>query len=248
MAARNQLRVLRNHPGLSKFCIPSERIIYKKDKHVQLGVGSYGRVVELDIHGTICAGKMMHEVLVAQGRDSDKIAQKYVEECKLMSDIRHPNVVQFLGLCFLPGESSLPVLVLELLLTSFDDLLEKKPKKENRIPLCIKRSILADVAKGLIYLHNHDPPVIHRDLSARNVLLNSSMQAKISDLGNARIIDLRIAQKSMTRMPGAPTYMPPEASEGKPEGYGPQLDSFSFGHLTLFAVTQVRTPTPPINS
>ena len=234
MAARHQLRALRNHPGLNRFCIPSEKITCR-DR--QIGAGSYGRVVELNIDGTICAGKIMHEVLI-QGKE---ILQKYVEECQLMSDIRHPNIVQFLGLCFLPN-SSVPVLVLERLLTSFDDLLDKKPKEENRIPLCIKRSILADVAKGLIYLHNRNPPVIHRDLSARNVLLNSSMQAKISDLGNARIIDFRLAQRSMSRMPGAPTYMPPEAFGDKSQCYGPQLDSFSFGHLTLFAVTQVSSP------
>ena len=49
--------------------------------------------------------------------------------------------------------------------------------------------MLADVSKGLVYLHNRSSPIIHRDLSATNILLNSAMVAKISDLGNSRIID-----------------------------------------------------------
>ena len=173
----------------------------------------------------------MHDSLI-QG---EILVSKYVEECKLMSDIRHPNLVQFLGLCFLP-HSPLPVIVMERLLTSFDDLLETNPN----IPLCLKRSILADVAKGLTYLHSRKPVVIHRDLSATNVLLDSSMHAKISDLGNARIIDFCSTQR-MSSIPGAAVYMPPEAISENCQ-YGPRLDSFSFGHLTLFAVTQVSSP------
>ncbi len=73
-----------------------------------LGVGSYGSVDEVEVDGLICAGKKIHEVLLNAG--AEFIAQKYVEECQLMSDMRHPHIVQFLGLCFLE-DSALPVLV-----------------------------------------------------------------------------------------------------------------------------------------
>ena len=145
-------------------------------------------------------------------------------------------MVQFLGLCFLEG-SALPVLVMERLDSSLDELLEDAPG----LPLALKRSLLADVARGLLYLHTRNPPVVHRDLSARNVLLTSSLVAKISDLGNARIVDLRPGQlaRTLTHLPGTQSYMPPEALvEGS--RYGPQLDIFSFGHLALFTLTQVR--------
>ena len=150
--------------------------------------------------------------------------------------MRHPHVVQFLGLCFLDG-SALPVLVMERLDSSLDELLEDAPG----LPLPLKRSLLADVARGLLYLHTRNPPVVHRDLSARNVLLTSSLVAKISDLGNARIVDLRPGQlaRTLTHLPGTHSYMPPEALvEGS--RYGPRLDIFSFGHLALFTLTQVR--------
>ena len=156
-----------------------------------------------------------------------------------MTEMRHPHIVQFLGLCFLEG-SALPVLVMERLDSSLDHLLETSPG----LPLALKLSLLTDVARGLVYLHTHDPPVVHRDLSSKNVLLTSSLVAKISDLGNARIVNLQPGQlaRTLTRIPGTLVYMPPEAFD---EGsrYGPQLDIFSFGHLALFALTQVRRET-----
>ena len=153
-----------------------------------------------------------------------------------MAEMRHPHVVQFLGLCFLEG-STLPVLVMERLDSSLDVLLENTPG----LPLTLKQSLLVDVVRGLLYLHTRNPPVVHRDLSARNVLLTSSLVAKVSDLGNARIINLQPGQlaRTLTRMPGAMAYMPPEAFDELSQ-YGSRLDIFSFGHLTLFTLTQVR--------
>ena len=155
---------------------------------------------------------------------------------QVMAELRHPHIVQFLGLCFLEG-SVLPVLVMEQLDSNLDNLLEGIPG----LPLAIKRSLLADVIRGLLYLHTRHPPVIHRDLSCRNVLLTSSLVAKISDLGNARIVNLRPGQlaRTLTRIPGTFVYMPPEAFDESSQ-YGPRLDIFSFGHLALFTLTQVR--------
>ena len=153
-----------------------------------------------------------------------------------MAEMRHPHIVQFLGVCFLEG-STLPVLVMERLDSSLDDLLETSPG----LPLALKQSLLADVARGLLYIHTRNTPIVHRDLSARNVLLTSSLVAKISDLGNARIVNLQSGQlaRTLTRLPGTVSYMPPESFDGGSQ-YGPRLDIFSFGHLALFTLTQVR--------
>jgi len=159
-----------------------------------------------------------------------------LELLQMMAEMRHPHVVQFLGLCFLEG-SILPVLVMERLDSSLDDLLESTPG----LPLTLKQSLLVDVVRGLLYLHTRNPPVVHRDLSARNILLTSSLVAKVSDLGNARIVNLQPGQlaRTLTRIPGTMAYMPPEAFDQCSQ-YGPRLDIFSFGHLTLFTLTQVR--------
>ena len=122
---------------------------------------------------------------------------------------------------------------MEKLDTSLDDLLDK----EANIPLPVILSVLLDVACGLIYLHEFTPPIVHRDLTARNVLLKigPTIHAKIADLGNAMVVDpskLRMLSKA----PGTTSYMPPEALQEVPK-YDTQLDMFSFGHLALFALT-----------
>ena len=80
---------------------------------------------------------------------------------QVMTEMRHPHIVQFLGLCFLEG-SALPVLVIERMDSSLDELLETSPS----LPLSLKVSLLTDVARGLLYLHTRNPSVVHRDLSA----------------------------------------------------------------------------------
>lgn len=74
---------------------------------VRLGSGSYGEVEELCWNGTMCAGKCLHGALLDQQQHpatSSLVAEKFVAECKMIAQIRHPNVVQFLGLCFFPDD------------------------------------------------------------------------------------------------------------------------------------------------
>ena len=82
-----------------------------------------------------------------------------------MSSLRHPNITQFLGICFLP-DTQLPLLVMELLETSLDELLEHVPN----LPLSLKRCMLEDVTSGLLYLHDREPVVIHREECAADRL------------------------------------------------------------------------------
>ena len=154
--------------------------------------------------------------------------ERFQEECQLLSRIKHPNVVQFLGIHFEEG-SNLPVLVMEFLHCTLSECLERYGVLQERVSL----DILDDVATGLCYLHGHRPPIVHRDLSANNVLLSSDRRAKISDLGVAKILNLPPARMSqLTQCPGTPPYMPPEALEEDPE-YSTKLDCFSMGVMIL---------------
>ena len=204
----------------------------------RLGTGSYGAVYELNVQGTLCAGKQLHESLLDPQNiyQGDKILSRFVEECRIMASVRHPNIVQFLGLHFFQ-DSSHPILVMEKLAMSLDDLLMDAEKKKAILPLSLKVSILSDTAKGLAYLHNHKPQIIHRDLTSRNVLLTLAMQAKITDLGNALIIKSHAAVKAMTQAPGTAVYMPPEAMQMQPK-YDSAIDMFSYGHLALYTLIQ----------
>ena len=193
----------------------------------ELGHGSYATVLELEYMGLKCAGKKIHELLLKQG-DASYTVRRFEEECRLLSQVRHPNIVQFLGIYFLQKMKA-PILVMEFLPTNLTSCIEQF----NILPKEISYSILHDVALGLCYLHSQTPSIIHRDLSSNNVLLTSSMTAKISDLGVARILNLTPLQVSrMTQTPGTPAYMPPEVMVANPR-YDTSVDEFSYGILMI---------------
>ena len=193
----------------------------------ELGHGSYATVQELEYMGLKCAGKKIHDLLLRQG-DASYTLRRFEEECRLLSQARHPNIVQFLGVHFQRGVR-VPILVMEYLPTNLTSCIEQ----HGILPNEIGYSILDDVALGLYYLHSQTPPIIHRDLSSNNVLLTANMTAKISDLGVARILNLTPLQVSrMTQTPGTPAYMPPEVMVANPN-YDTSVDEFSYGILMI---------------
>ena len=205
----------------------------------ELGHGSYATVIELEYMGLKCAGKKIHDVLLRQG-DASYSVLRFEEECRLLSQIRHPNIVQFLGVYFQEGAQA-PILVMELLPTNLTNCI----KQYGIFPEEISYSILHDVAVALHYLHGQTPPILHRDLSSNNVLLTSNMKAKISDLGVARILNLTPLQVScMTQTPGTPAYMPPEVMTANPQ-YDTSIDIFSYGILIIHILSG-RWPEPQV--
>ena len=127
----------------------------------------------------------------------------------------------------------LPVMVMEKMQHSLRSLVEKY----DNIPLNVKLSILDEVCLGLRYLHSRNPPIVHRDLTPNNILLSYRLEAKITDLGVAKVMKTD-KQKTMTKVPGTPDFMPPEALSVRPV-YGPSLDVFSFGGVILNVITQL---------
>ena len=144
-----------------------------------------------------------------------------------MSQLRHPHIVQFLGVAYLPG-SPIPVLLMEKLQTSLDNLLETSPN----IPLDVKVHLLTGTAQGVVYLHSRDPPIAHRDLTARNILIDSGLTAKIADLGVARMVNIQPGQLAATN-----ACMPPETVQEDIQS-NTAIDIFSFGVVSLFTLTQ----------
>ena len=207
----------------------------------ELGHGSYATVLELRYAGLKCAGKKIHEILLQPtGTAISYTTRRFKEECRLLSKVRHPNIVQFLGVHFQAGLSA-PILVMEFLPTNLTTCIEKY----GILPDEISYSILYDVALGLCYLHSQTHPIIHRDLSSNNILLTPNMTAKISDLGVARIVNLSPLQVShMTGTPGTPAYMPPEVMVANPR-YNTSVDEFSFGILMIHIFSQ-RWPEPQL--
>ena len=204
-----------------------------------LGSGTYGSVIELTSAGETVAGKVFRMSSTVR---LQAIANRVCGELVMMIQLHHPNIVQCKGVSLLVDQA-LPVLLMEQLMSSLHAYL-LHPDNSN---LLVKRkvSVLYGTASGLDYLHSRTPAIIHRDLTAKNVLLDSELKAKIADFGNARIMDLDpdSSPETLTSLPGTLEYMPPEA-QGGGVTYDPSLDVFSFGHLSLFTITQ--TPVRPL--
>ena len=205
----------------------------------ELGRGAYGKVYEVKYCQTICAAKEIHSILIEDVGETERrlTIESFLRECRQCSTLRHPNIIQFLGVYYptrVGGADRirLPVMVMEMMadsLTSFVD-------KHEKIPVHIKYSIVHDVSLGLCYLHNHDPPIVHRDLSPNNILLTAHHVAKISDLGVAKVIKAD-SRKTMTKAPGTIDFMSPESIANSPV-YGPPMDVFSFAGIILHTFNQ----------
>ena len=195
-----------------------------------LGRGAYVIVEELDMNGTRCAGRRIHEIFLDNTSYWDQITTRFVLECKITSMLRHPHIVQFLGI-FYPVGSWLPTLVVEKMEYNLRDVL----KRTVNIEFAAKIAILHDVSKGLVYLHKCS--IIHRCLSEVHILFNSAMIVKISNSISTRIIPQGTASMTMTQCPGPLLYTAPEAFEVHPH-YGSGIDIFSFGVICLYTAIQ----------
>ena len=200
---------------------------------VVLGSGTYGSVIELTSAGETVAGKVFRMLSTVR---MPAITNRVCGELIMMTQLHHPTIVQCKGVSLLVDQP-LPVLLMERLMSSLHAYL-LHPDNSN-LPMGRKVSILHDTACGLDYLHSHTPAIIHRDLTAKNVLLDSELRAKIGDFGNSRTMDLDpdSSPETLTSLPGTLEYMPPEAQGGRVT-YDPSLDVFLFGHLSLFTITQ----------
>ena len=217
----------------------------------KIGHGAYGYVEEVEVNGVVCAAKKVHRVLLHHSNDGvEEFKQKFFKECVIMSKLRHPHIVQFLGVYFPPEDQRqseaeameasigaqqgllLPWLVMELLPMNLASFLEKD---YTEISYSVKASILLDISRGLYYLHSATPAIIHRDLTAKNILLTSALEAKIADFGVARITDPMCSTMSIG--PGTIAYMPPEVhSRGSGAQYYTSVDIFSFGVIILYTL------------
>ena len=142
------------------------------------GRGCFGTVYEVRVNGVPCIAKRLHDILVGRGgqepvgaEQRGGVIDKFRRECELHCGLRHPNIVQFMGVHYGRDEADIS-LIMEYMHMDLDHCMQTYPD----IPLPYKTSILRDVAYGLAYLHSI--PIIHRDLNAGNVLLSRISQSK----------------------------------------------------------------------
>eukprot|EP00117_Sycon_ciliatum_P048712 scpid42025/ scgid34641/ Serine/threonine-protein kinase CTR1 len=203
--------------------------VFAVSEHRQAGEGGDAAVFRVDWQGIPVAAKVLHHLLVepgVQGR-REKL-KRFGEEISTLSGLHHPNLCQILGVG-VTADRGLPALAMELL----DSTLQDCSVGDGRLDDATLLGFLSDAIAGVRYLHSRNPPIIHRDLTLKNILIKGQT-AKVCDLGVARAMQRSFALllENLTTCPGTILYMPPEALK-EPAVYDRSLDIFSFGVLSL---------------
>ncbi|KAM0054398.1 putative protein kinase RLK-Pelle-DLSV family [Helianthus debilis subsp. tardiflorus] len=193
----------------------------------KLGQGGFGLVYK---------GKLQNgqEIAVKRlSRDSGQGEQEFKNEVLLLARLQHRNLVRLLGFSL---EGSERLLMYEFVQNASLDKFIFEPTKRVVLDWERRYKILGGVAKGLLYLHEDSRlKIIHRDLKASNILLDSQMIPKIADFGMARLFTPEETQANTNRIVGTYGYMAPEyAMHGQ---FSVKSDVFSFGVLVLEIVT-----------
>ena len=208
-----------------------------------LGKGSYGKVVKATLDQQACAAKILHQIFLDQSSDSgpNKFVEQFEQECQILRDLKHPCIVQFLGLVQDPSTNN-PILLMELMKESLTHFLEN-PRSD--ISYRAQVNIAHDIALAVAHLHRNG--FLHRDLSSNNILLNAERNAKVTDFGMSKIAasNPAMSRSKVTQCPGTPVYMPPEALTSKPH-YSDKIDTFSIGVLLVQIATR-NFPAPTDN-
>ena len=199
----------------------------------ELSRGAYGAVHSGQLDGKEVAVKRMHGALLeaAKGQgDLEAMLGDFRRECELLKRVDHPHVVEFKG-AFYDEATDEPILVMELMMENLRQYLRRntgKLSRQKQLEICIS------IVRALRFLHTRTPPIVHRDLTDKNVLLAVDGVVKIGDLGQTR---LKNADYFSTGQPGAIPFMSPEALQPQSH-YNEKLDMFSLGVLMLEVATQ----------
>ena len=206
----------------------------------EIGIGAWGTVARGVCNGQQVAVKYPHQLILNQ--DTLKRLER---ETELMTQVRHPNLIRIIAAVF--DEQSHRFRAPPMIITEILDMNLRQCYERGRLQASGKMPIYLDVSYGLHYLHDRQEPIIHRDVSAPNVLLqalpNGMWRAKVSDFGSANL-----ARLSKTAGEGAIIYTAPEAfPQTDPDApriaHTTKMDTFSYGILLCEVIT-ARLPDP----
>ncbi|KAM7472200.1 hypothetical protein LguiA_010383 [Lonicera macranthoides] len=218
-------KILEAHGGIDPVGLDSQTPCYEID-HTEvdmkgatlIGEGAYGEVYLVKWRGTEVAAKTIRSAIAS----NQMVKKTFLKELGLWQKLRHPNIVQFLGVL---NDSDRLIFLTEYLCNgSLYDILRKKGKLDPMTAV----SYALDIARGMNYLHQHKPhAIIHRDLTPRNVLQDEAGHLKVTDFGLSKIAQEKDALGyKMTGGTGSYRYMAPEVY--RRESYGKSVDVFSF--------------------
>ncbi|KGN64347.1 probable serine/threonine-protein kinase WNK3 [Cucumis sativus] len=160
-------------------------------------------------------------------RNSEDLERLY-SEVHLLKTLKHKNIIKFYN-SWVDTKNENINFITEIFTSG---TLRQYRKKHKHVDVRALKKWSRQILEGLLYLHSHDPPVIHRDLKCDNIFVNGNQgEVKIGDLGLAAILQQARSAHSVI---GTPEFMAPELYE---EEYNELVDIYAFGMCLLELVT-----------
>ncbi|KAM2976453.1 hypothetical protein FF2_013520 [Malus domestica] len=210
--------------------IPWSDLVIKE----KIGAGSFGTVQRADWHGSDVAVK----ILMEQDLHEEHF-KEFLSEVTIMKDLRHPNIVLFMGAVTKPPNLSI---VTEYLSRGSLFTLLQKPGAREALDENSRLKMAHDVAKGMNYLHRHKPPIVHHDLKSPNLLVDKHYTVKVCDFGLSRSkASTFLSPKSAA---GTAEWMAPEVMRNEPSNE--KSDVYSFG-VILWELATLQRPWGNLN-
>jgi len=205
----------------------SEIFLYEK-----LAEGGNGIINKALWRGLNCVVKCLKR------NNNDIEYQDMINEISVISHLRHPNLVLFLGACTITD----PLLLLYEFMpnSSLDNYYAKISNQKNRLwkPKKIQAyKWIYELTQAVYFLHHCYYPIMHRDLKPSNILLNEDLHIKLTDFGLSRTIKKKHDKYKMSGCTGTLRYMVPEVIFNKGEDYDLKIDIYSLALNYWFILT-----------
>ncbi|CAL5092478.1 unnamed protein product [Urochloa decumbens] len=206
------------------------------DDH-KLGEGGFGSV-----YRGLLKDMNLHVAIKKVSKSSKQGKKEYASEVRIISRLRHRNLVQLIGWCHGGGDL---LLVYELMPNGSLDAHLHSSNDAALLPWPRRHEIVLGIGSALLYLHQDwEQCVLHRDIKPSNVMLDASFTAKLGDFGLARLVDHGRGSHT-TVLAGTMGYMDPECMiTGRASA---DSDVYSFG-VVLLEIACGRRPLVPRRS
>ncbi|XP_015879351.3 MDIS1-interacting receptor like kinase 2-like [Ziziphus jujuba] len=189
-----------------------------------IGTGGYGSVYRARLpNGKIVALKKLHR----SEAEEPVLRKSFTNEVKMLTQVRHRNIVRLHGYCL---HKKCMFLIYEYMRRGSLFCILNNDVEAAELDWKRRVNIIKGIVHALCYMHHHcTPPIVHRDVTTTNVLLNSELEAVVSDFGTARL--LQPDSSTQTVVAGTYGYIAPEFAYTM--AITEKCDVYSFGVVAL---------------